>query len=103
MTLLEALKEIKRRLDCRQELPYPNNGICKNASYFSGGFMYDIIDTVGDISEKWDKYSGLRSFPVEGCYGIYYHNTQKWNKSTHYGNLRHELLTFLIAELEKGE
>ena len=89
-------------MDCGEELPFPNSGICKNASYFSGGFMR-VLNIVGNISEKWDEYSGLCTYPVEGCDKIYDHNDEKWNPSATYGSLRHELLDFLIAELEKGE
>lgn len=101
MTLLEALKEIKRRLDCGESLPNATWGICYNVSVLTSQFLSKDIY---DLSSGWVNHSTDTEYPVE-TFDNYYSREGKinrWNRSTKYGNLRHELLDFLIAELEKG-
>lgn len=102
MTLLEALKEIKRRLDCGEDLPDIKNGICINIKriYPIEYGELNICQQIADLSKNWDKYSGSYAYPVGGQ-KEYYTDLDKWDKTTKYGALRRELLDFLINELEK--
>lgn len=69
---------------------------------------------INELSKKWPKFSGIPSYPVpvpdslkphyarEGipCEAIYDSQLNKWEGE--YGELRRELLQFLIEELENG-
>lgn len=74
------------------ELDKPECGICHNATVISGRWVYTLV---GYLSQGWDKYSGNRTYPVPYKVG----DTDKWTGE--YGQLRYELLDFLIEELTK--
>lgn len=105
MSLLEALKEIRRRLDCGEDLPLMEEGICFNID----ALLFKNVNVQAEpqcklelypLIKKWPNCSD-EDFPVEGSLYDYEYNIDKWNKSTKYGKLRHELLDFLITESEK--
>lgn len=83
-------------------LGYRPNGICLGVCKQSAYELQIIFPT-------WPKYSGNLAFPVPAQIENRYWNgpgaaylattpKQKWNKKTEYGQLRRELLDFLIKE-----
>lgn len=98
----------------------PRQGICSNLdwqlwmafgsgvdheSYLGNGELASSI--IPDLSQKWPKFSGFPAYPVpvpEGsnplytCMEMYDSVLNKWEGE--YGELRRELLQFLIEELE---
>lgn len=70
-------------------------GICRSV-----GYQHDLIK----LFELWPKYSGSIVFPIPG--GMLAYNEAKlndtlWDLNTEYGQLRWELLEWLIEELQK--
>ena len=104
--VLQALKAIhsnkERRLDTL--------GICGAVRrYFEEGG--DIIVTIRDrdvlhrLMKDWPKHSGITEFPI-CAYGVdpigeFAACMDMWNQKTPYGQLRWELLEWLIEKLER--
>ena len=90
-------------------------GICfllkKEISDLDDGIYNDIIDEFYNLVQKWPKYSGCIDYPVPSPYcdddrspeDIYWSNSYAetlW--SGDYGNLRIELLDFMIDYLKNN-
>lgn len=100
MDLLEALKRIRWCLDNAVELPFPTFGICSNCSYLVYGFI-TRMSQLENRFKSWPKCKNSH-YPIEGDSAAYHRSElTRWDKSTTHGALRHELLDFLITELEK--
>lgn len=72
-------------------------GICHSVGY---QHELDLIQ----LFKRWPKYSGSIVFPMPG--GMYAYNEASlnntlWDRNTEYGQLRWELLEWLIEELQK--
>ena len=104
--VLQALKAIHRNKKRR----LGTLGICGAVKhYFEEGS--DIIFTIRDhdvlyrLMKDWSKHSGVTEFPI--CvYGVnpmkeFAACTDMWNQKTPYGQLRWELLEWLIEKLER--
>ena len=103
--LLEALKHLKG--DSQK-----CGGICANVEdYIYSEYKEDPSDvakTIGEMAQKWPKWSGSLNYPVPVPEKLVKSNVHtsywafgflpKWQGE--YGQLRMELLDFLIEELE---
>lgn len=84
-----------------------NAGICDNVVNLleDNGYHYrTIYDLIGSISSNWDKFSGNTKYPVPAVKQPtsreeFNNSVDMW--SGEYGQLRYELLDFLIEELTK--
>ena len=82
-------------------IPRPMFGICNNAFYFqeinkelTDTPSVNTYDAVAELSEGWDKHSGVRHYPVPGFTGTvpYWRGSQL--------ALRISLLEYMIAKIE---
>ena len=103
--ILSALKAIKNNKEYR----YPSTGICNGIRHYLEGrsdIYFTVRDshTIQELMKEWPKHSGNNEFPITvrginpmkeymGCY-------DKWDRKTEYGQLRWELLEWLINKLE---
>ena len=98
----EILKDMKKK-------PHTvGYGICYNFEYHQSNRkwlgLYDALNQHGLSIIQWPKYSGYISYPIphdkyhhpEAAYTKY----PKWSKRTKYGQLRYELLDWLIEQFE---
>lgn len=98
MTLLEALKHIRKNGPTN-----PILGICAAASELVGRRKDSTIAT---LSKGWVRYSGVEGYPVPdptgriGAEVVFMAEFDLWDRDTEYGQLRWELLDFLIETLE---
>lgn len=122
--LLQGLKQLKT------EVPAPHMGICDNVYHVmddlfgqsdcwvipaEDGVEIDVFMWIQETAQKWPKWSGDINYPVpvptnmglaELKAGVhtpmdaYHHFHNVWEGA--YGQLRMELLDFLIQELENG-
>ena len=87
-------------------------GICTNVfpSEYYTKFNSDDMGVLYTLFGSWENFSGNFGYPIVDSGAIYkfsdakilYKTTKnKWDKSTEYGQLRWELLDFLIDELQK--
>lgn len=78
-------------------------GICRAIDVKVG----DLIPTSGMLEKlfvKWPKFSGCVVYPIEGKWQAYdsaRFNRTLWDRNTEHGQLRWELLEWLIEELQK--
>lgn len=97
--LLSALTTIKKngpqsRID----------GICCAITDINPDYAaYEYDDLLEEIFFRWPKYSGSPQFPVPPGYTAYMDIIDCWDRDTEYGQLRWELLDFLIEELKKEQ
>lgn len=81
------------------KISYLHTGICNNC--------HGSLDLVEKAAHHWPKHSGNYKYPVpadgilpsqDAKYAYYdsYHNKTLWEKDTAYGQLRYELVDFLI-------
>ncbi len=89
---LRAVKRLREILDNPATIRDPDFGICMNLELGDAGYKL-----VRELSIAWPKYTGDPSFPVPGDYS--YTARYKWVGA--YGDLRRELVAYLIAELER--
>lgn len=104
--LLEALKHLKSQ----ERKLY---GICVYVEEYLDehfpDFPFDDLETIGGLAKNWPKWSGDGTYPVPAptchqekpdshCWA--YCHLPKWQGE--YGQLRMELLDFLIEELENA-
>jgi hypothetical protein len=92
----------------REHVPKPHLGICGNFLEVDSDDLHDSLKEVQISWEDWPKYSGNPKFPVVTCIPHFnslveseelYHGTEdKW--SGPYGELRYELLDWIIDKLE---
>lgn len=102
--LLEALKHVKT-------LEGKRYGICMYVEEYLEQhfpeFPFDLLETIGGLAQNWPKWSGDGTYVVPApswcqekqdphCWA--YCNLPAWEGE--YGELRRELLDFLIEELE---
>ena len=103
--ILSALKAIKSN----EEYRYHSTGICNAVRHYLEGrsdnyFTVWDSNTIYELMREWPKHSGNNEFPITvrginpmkeymGCY-------DKWDRKTEYGQLRWELLEWLINKLE---
>ena len=95
--LYDLLKVLKELRDIHK--PNCSKGICS--------FLTESQQAIcRSIWVKWPKYAGSPCFPVphprtmglgHGAYYVYH----RWNKKSKYGQLRYELLDFLITTVEQ--
>lgn len=85
-------------------------GICDALNHqvvmmnYHSDYRNEVYDLMTFYWEKWPKYSGIRLFPVPGPMGEYAleawgDHIDKW--SGPYGDLRKDLLNFLIESIKK--
>lgn len=82
-------------------------GICDNVVNLledNGHHYRTIYDLIGSISSNWERFSGNTEYPVPAVTKTT--PREEFDKSVgmwsgEYGELRHELLDFLIEELTK--
>ena len=107
------LLSILKGIQARKEPVYPHTGICYNA-YLAVGREGDYDPLPAEVFDKaleaqirkWPKYSGNSTYPVpcpkggdpQLAWSSHYPNL--WQGE--YGDLRRELLDFLINELEQA-
>lgn len=83
-----------------------NQGICglvddycvTNAgleAYFDSGIHKEVEELLQSLFKEWPKYYGSRAFPIPGGAGDYF-GLRRWEGE--YGELREELLQFLIEQ-----
>lgn len=95
--LLEALQDIKANGPTKKEA-----GLCWNVDdYFYKRYSgpSPCLTTMTEIWQNWPKFSGDIKFPVPYGDLTYFRHANKWDGE--YGDLRRELLDFLIAQLEQ--
>ena len=106
--LLEALKHLRNTLKATPA----NGGICVNVEnyiyeHFPQSHHICVDEIIGVLARQWPKYSGCDTYPVPApkkyqqkpdphCWAFCY--LPNWQGE--YGDLRRELLDFLIEELE---
>jgi hypothetical protein len=73
----------------------------------AGALYSQLYDVRSGLFEAWPKWSGRRSYPVPcpkgGSPEEAFDNTRLesfWDRRTAYGRLRHELLDFMIEQLD---
>ena len=103
--VLQALKAIKRNKKHRLS----TIGICGAVKLYltdSGGNIVTIRDqdVLHRLMKDWPKHSGVTEFPI-CAYGVspmkeFVACMDMWNQKTPYGQLRWELLEWLINKLE---
>ena len=103
--VLQALKAIHRNKKCR----LGTLGICGAVKLYLEKGRKNIV-TIGDqdvlyrLMKDWPKHSGVTEYPI--CvYGVspmkeFVACMDMWNQKTPYGQLRWELLEWLIEKLE---
>lgn len=91
---------------------YSLSGICWNvechciSKFGEGGFteaLKGIRKIMHDVFHRFPKFSGDEVFPIPGGANEYYKavgNNTLWDKSSEYGQLRWELLDFMIETLQ---
>ncbi len=92
---------LKALVSLKEEIPDTCLGICWNVSYLVG---YRIDNWIDKKVIKWSKFSGSNLWPVPCPKGKSPHTAfmvaaNVWTGK--YGQLRYELLDFLIDELTK--
>lgn len=92
--LLYRLTELRDKAKFRVQ-----KGMCNYLSHVQ--ILY-----IRGIFRKWPKFSGQINFPVPSPYksvshGAAYFKYNRWSKKSKYGQLRHELLDFVIATVEQ--
>lgn len=116
--LLNALKMLRDKGPSDE-----SRGICSNVAYYMKVLLewklvddtvYDCLEHMKDMYEKWDEFSGRRSFPIvhpdsnwlsdddiQMAAGEAFHSDMpKWDGSTKYGQDRWALLAWLVSSLE---
>jgi len=99
--VLEALIKVKGG-----EIDDIRCGICWNTTYHLMGTVYNPSSVLDQYTPLWGKYTGNSGYPVpatktgyKAC-DEYVSSKDKWTGE--YGQLRYELLDFLIEELTKA-
>ena len=99
--VLEALIKVKG-----VEIEDVQFGICANTRYIVDDGSYVAYNVIEYLSPKWPKYSGDIAYPVPSPNGketpMYAYNYSDNLWTGEYGQLRYELLDFLIEELNKA-
>lgn len=95
---------------------YPAYGICNALeSYYGGDAAAEIEEELETLMTQWPKFSGSEAYPVPdpeyaerfGRLGAaqsrFWHAgiRGRWDASTEYGRLRHELLAWLIDQTKE--
>ena len=95
---------------------YPVYGICTAASaYFTGDAGEEMEEELGTLMTKWPKFSGAEAYPVpdpnhtekpeslRAAQVLFWQagKIARWDVSTEYGRLRHELLAWLIKQTKE--
>lgn len=67
-----------------------------------------VIDHIQNLALTWEHHSGDLKYPVPYPVAVcprfaYEDTTDYWDKSTEYGQLRYELLDYLIERVENGD
>lgn len=97
--LLENLNKLK---DLVASEVQPQEGICYHAKFPHDKDKPQLILLIHSLFEKWPKFSGRILYPVPGVQDYTAERSftrfPKW--SGEYGELRKELLEFMILELE---
>lgn len=96
MTLLEQLKYIR------------DNGVRNEEAGICDALSATVMDEFQDLYFHWPKHSGRAVYPVPcpnggsaGCAYLDAKPKTMWDRDHPYGALRHELLNWCIAQLEK--
>ena len=84
----------------------PTLGICNSLSARNGRLYCRVVDLLDDITETWPKFSGSVVYPIP-CDGTDYTcpadcfngTVDLWEGTQ--GELRHELLQFVIKQCER--
>lgn len=79
------------------------HGICCATDVKVRG-MIPTYDMLGKLFVEWPKFSGNAAYPIEGnwlAYDLARVSATLWDRNTEYGQLRWELLEWLIEELQK--
>jgi len=92
---------LKALVSLKEEIPNTCFGICWNTCHLLG---YRIDNWIDQKVVKWSKFSGNKIWPVphpkKGCPIVAFMRSENaWDGD--YGQLRYELLDFLIEELTK--
>lgn len=107
-SLLEVLYEIRRN-------PWLYRGICANITEalrqrhsISSYLSHKASNYVLLLADGWPDHSGDEGYPVPATNGLtareaYIEAEDYWDKSTKYGELRRDLLDYLIERLENGD
>lgn len=96
--------EILRKIKLDSKNPC---GICHNYYEHTGHFDPEILNVHmakhGISFKDWEHFSGLEDYPVPAHIDANraYETFDKWSKKTKYGQLRWQLLDWLIKEFEK--
>lgn len=99
-TLHKALLEVKK--SNKEE----SAGICHHLYYYFEGFSFkedqQILLYLDNLIFTWTRkkeiYPEDPDYPIEGSYMAFFRNENKWDKNTHFGKLRWELLEWLIEQ-----
>lgn len=79
-------------------------GLCDNIYCMLEDYTYTISDNImHKMFKMWPKFSGNIEYPIPGgrkAYTESYDNKTLWDKSSEYGQLRWELLDFMIETLQ---
>lgn len=91
---------LKQLVDLRDRHKHKSTeGICKYITFKQKQHVQHIFNI-------WSKYSGQRNYPVPSPYkhvshGLAYFKYNRWSKKSKYGQLRYELLDFVINTVEQ--
>ncbi len=97
---------LRIRLEAMRSNPseiYEGFGICSNLREIADEGSYALL---ADLWTKWPYFSGNRRYPVPSSNSDSNSNVKNrsfWDKNTEYGQLRWNLLDFLISELSSLE
>ncbi len=103
MNLHEALKIVKEQVETGTARPY--RAICVALEKLELDTFVPVADQLQPLFERWPKYSGMGGYPVPspvskfGAAEMYYYALEEslmWTGE--YGDLRRELLDFLLEE-----
>lgn len=95
--------EILRRVKAN---PDKECGICTNYTLNSGNWGYCILEIHMDKYlinfHHWEHFSGVNKYPIPAHIGAgrAYETLNKWDRRTKYGQLRWQLLDWLIEQFE---
>lgn len=95
----EILKKIKAGINLDYQC-----GICNNFKWSMAGSVKKLITVMKqyDIDfNEWENFSGDYQYPIPSNNPEFaYHNFDKWSKKSKYGQLRWQLLDWLIEQFE---
>jgi len=74
-------------------------GICTNLKYFGELDSWVIGKLVQHYTQNWPFHSGEEDYPMPGGADLYFLLDDKWEGE--HGELRYDLLRYLIEETEK--